>query len=324
MNTTPEFSLSTYSESTRKQYIGRLNTIKNLFTTQFPNQPFNILNFQQLIPFITDTVLHIQTRKGYYSAVLAHLSETAGKNSEAYLKYHEEFVKLKKNCNEMAKQQELSQKQKDKYLTKSDLEDLFKKCWSDTPNVESKYNIGNDYLILLGLYAIQAPVRADYWDMPIVTHSEYINPNCSILFSANRNYCVLNTENPTQPSYFVFNKYKTDQYYGQQKINIHPVLESMILRRFKEGNNRVLPFINNSNQLSQKVRALFKNLTGKECSITLCRHAWVYDLYATNPTIQQKEDLARRMLHSRQIQEFYRTNEDNNCLIVDSEGEDAS
>jgi hypothetical protein len=58
-------------------------------------------------------------------------------------------------------------------------------------------------------------------------------------------------------------------------------------------------------QLSEKVQAIFKDYTGKEVGVSLLRHAYITSVYPTLTTIKQKEDLARRMLHSATLQEQY-------------------
>lgn len=130
-----------------------------------------------------------------------------------------------------------------------------------------------------------------------------------------RNYCQLGA---VGDSFFIFQKYKTFKTYGKVIVKIESALVELLKHHYHERKEKyVLPEHWTQGQLSEKVRAITKKYTAKECSIGLIRHAWVFDLYKTNPTLLQKEDLARRMLHSVAVQELYRTSEELGVLNLE-------
>jgi hypothetical protein len=248
-----------------------------------------------------------ETAKGYVSALLWKVSD---KTSTAWDKYHEYFNTLKDQCNQKAKQQQLPEGRKEKYLTKDQLVKAYQKCYAQFLATNLDYY---DHLVL-ALYIIQAPVRADYCGMRIVSKSD-----TTAELDKEQNYCLLAPPEQSQyGSHFLFRKYKTSKTYGAVSIPIEPDLEVILREHFFVRKNRdVLPDFWTPNTLSQKVRHLTLQYSGRACSIGLIRHAWVCDLYKTNPTILQKEDLAKRMLHSVAVQELYRTDEDMEILNQD-------
>lgn len=295
------------SATTKKAYEGRLRAFGDYLTLYKyragdDQYDFSIYNWVDNIAFIKfgGKYTNPETAKGVVSALLWKVE----KQSDAYKQYHALFDTLKRTCIDRARQQQLPDNRKSKYLTKDELIDCYSLC-------HSKYLSDNqDYYdhLVLALYIIQPPVRADYCGMEIVDTALTECP-------ANKNYCQLSA---VADSFFVFQKYKTAKTYGKRLIKIEePVVELLKHHFYERKEKYVLPDFWTQNQLSERVRAITKKYTGKECSIGLIRHAWVYDLYKTNPTLNQKEELAYKMLHSVAVQELYRTSEDLTILNLE-------
>ena len=49
----------------------------------------------------------------------------------------------------------------------------------------------------------------------------------------------------------------------------------------------------------------FENITGKRASVDMLRHAKITDFLKSQRTVKEKDDLARQMAHSRQVQDLY-------------------
>lgn len=144
-------------------------------------------------------------------------------------------------------------------------------------------------------------MRCDYVKMMFVDDSQMIE------LDAEKNWCVMSK---TEKCYFVFNKYKTAATYGARCLPIEKDLQDLLrLHYYVRKEKYVLPEHWDENYLSRRVRDICEKYSAKKCSIGLIRHAWVFDLYKTNPTLKEKEELARRMLHSVAVQELYRTAE---------------
>ena len=300
--------MSSLSDSTKKAYERRIAVLEGYITGDKYRQgqedyEFSALNWVDNLAFIKfgGKWGNCETKKGIVSALL---NKVENKESEAYKQYHSYFNELKKVCIDRAKQQQLPDNRKTKYLTKDELLECYSLCHSKFLADKQDYY---DHL-LLALYIIQAPVRADYCGMEIVdtSLSEY---------DQKKNYCQLSA---VADSFFIFNTYKTSKTYGKVIIKIEEPLVELLKTHFYERKEKyVLPDFWSKAYLSERVRMITKKYTGKECSIGLIRHAWVFDLYKSNPTIADKEKLARKMLHSVAVQELYRTSEDLTILNLE-------
>jgi hypothetical protein len=296
------------SESTKKAYEGRLTTFDGYLTSAKMREGdleynFSEKNWVDNIKFLTfsDRYKNVETRKGVLSALLWKIGD---KESEAYKKTHEAFDRTKQECIKKAREQVLPDNRKSKYLTKDQLLECYTLCHSKYLSDQQDYY---EHLIL-ALYIIQPPVRADYCGMEIVD-------TAITEYEPHKNFCQLSA---VADSFFIFQNYKTKKTYGKVIIKIEEPLVELLKHHFYERKEKyVLPEFWSQNTLSEKVRAITKKYTGKECSIGLIRHAWVFDLYKTNPTLSQKEDLARKMLHSIAVQELYRTSEDLHILNLE-------
>ena len=288
------------SASTTRAYEGRLNALVkylkdagieyNLFELQKTEGARQVINW-----FKSDNIKYKnhETLKVVLSALLWKVQKT----SDGYQLFHAYFTEVKKVCIANARKQELPENRKSNYLTKTELLEAYQKCYMEMIQGNEDYH---NWLVL-ALYALQPPVRADYCNMKIFAFRS------AQTFDRENNYCSLGG---SDNSFFLFQKYKTAKTYGSVQVPIHPDIVGYITGRFiQKKEEYVLPPSWTPAYLSERVKTVCKKYTGKECSIGLIRHAWVFDLYKTNPTLAQKEELARCMLHSVAVQELYRTNE---------------
>jgi hypothetical protein len=302
----------TVSESTKKAYQQRIDRIQmELYrymkgidmregSTLAWDYEFDVSDYKLILGALNDEaklpkakVYGVETKKGYLSALMWAIAD---KESEAFKAYHAEFDKVKKECIERAKEQKLPEARQQNYLNKDELIELYQKCYTKF------LATGQDYYdhLVLALYIIQPPVRCDYVKMKFIDRDI---PE----FDKDSNYCLMDKASPCK---FIFNRYKTSKTYGTVALPIEKDLQDLLRLHYYERKEKyVLPDHWDENYLSRKVRDICEKYTSKKCSIGLIRHAWVFDLYKTNPTLHQKEDLAKRMLHSVAVQELYRTAE---------------
>lgn len=292
-------SEKTLSDSTIKAYKGRLDALEMYILGDKMNNregyyEFSPLKWQDNIEYLKNSqgYKNMETRKGVLSALLWKIGD---KDCEAYKKTHEYFNQVKHFCNLKAKQQKLAGDRLERYLTKDELMDCYNLCYAKW------LADGRDYYdhLILALYIIQPPARADYCGMEI---TEILPVDYT------RNYCWLK---PEGTCYFIFNEYKTKKTYGTIHIPIEKDLLDLIKEHYHTRKEKyVLPEFWAKSFLCDKVRNITAKYTGKECSIGLIRHAWIIDFYKTNPSILQKEEMAKKMLHSVAVQELYRTSEE--------------
>ena len=265
---------------------------------------------------------NIQTRKGAYAALLWKLGTyTSDTAKDVRLAVQKKFDELKKECNKQTISQELTPSQLALYMPYPDLLALAAKANSAVDWEKETYTDNLLYYTIIALYVYQPPVRADYWDMEIIEY--YPENDYKHLTSLddkvlqridsdtkyaqedrkNKNSCYIT---PTD-TYFVFNNYKTAKTYGQVIVKAEFIIHNLLRHiHFNLKKWEVLP-IKTPNSLVKYVKLAFESVGGKPTTIGLLRHAYIVEFYKKNPTIVQKDMLARKMLHSRSIQECYRS-----------------
>lgn len=294
------------SDSTKYQYEGRLRKI----ATVCPD----IKRISEHLSRVDDMYQNLQTRKGTYSAILWKLrsleqSPERDASIQAVLK---KFDDLKSACNAEAKQQNLTPNQMLNYMSYTDLLTLYNKATGQV-DLGKEYNDELLYYTLVCLYVVQPPVRADYWNMEFVQlFDAYLEGQEDKMKAAHwivkcpdrtKNYCIVC---PTE-SYFVFQNYKTASTYGIQTVKAEWAVNHLLRHLAINLKQETVVPLATPNALVKAVKKAFAYFGGKEITIGLLRHSYIMEFYKKNPTILQKEELAKKMLHSRNIQEYYRS-----------------
>jgi hypothetical protein len=156
-----------------------------------------------------------------------------------------------------------------------------------------------DYLIV-SLYTLNAPVRADYANMKIVK-------NLCKSINSKTNYLVLQN-NP----YFIFNVYKTSKFYGQKKCEIGIELRRIISEWFQKY-NRSQKFLlihadgtpMDENDLVIRIRKIFRKVIGKDVGINILRHSFINSLADMLAVSKKLEKISKDMHHNMEMQLKY-------------------
>jgi hypothetical protein len=149
--------------------------------------------------------------------------------------------------------------------------------------------------VVVSLYTLNAPVRADYGAMEVHTRRNK---------SRTENELIWNSK-PT----FIFRKYKTAGGYGVVEIPVSKPLVA-VLKEWFEHLGSVPKYLlgetaTSSNTFAVYIAETFKKHTGKSLGVSLIRHSYITHVYPTLRSLAKKEELARRMLHSTERQERY-------------------
>ena len=242
---------------------------------------------EEAIEFVRKNFKNLGTKNCYMSA-LKHYA-----NAEDKVKYQTETKKDMPALQEQQNSQTLPENKLDNVLTWDEIT----KAYEDAYELSRAGKFPIEHLVVLGLYSLTDPVRLDYANM------EYLatNPHAEDFKNdTTKNYCWLG-EKPC----FVFNHYKTASKYGtNKKISIPDRLLALLKLHQSIGNLYV--FAGSPNNLGKRLNSLLTKLTGKSCTLNLIRHARVNKLYEKNPTIVEKDALARNMTHSYTEGERYR------------------
>ena len=244
---------------------------------------------QQAIDYVKTTYPNVSTQNGYFAS-LRHFA--LGTPDEAVYSASAKAIRAEKDNKE--KSQTLPEKRAKKMLTWPELQEAYTKakelCESNKLNFEK--------FLLIALYTQIDPIRADWSDMEYITDIAQVQPS--------KNYCCFTDKDN---GFFILQEYKSSKRYGRVDIAIPTHLVEILTKHWNGGGFGGNKFVysGNSNSLCHAVSRAFETVTGKATTVSLIRHARIDAFYKTDPTIGEKEDLARRMLHSPAVGERYRT-----------------
>lgn len=157
--------------------------------------------------------------------------------------------------------------------------------------------------LIVGLYTILPPRRADYWNLVFKTSGdEKPQKNINLLVKTSKGL-VLN-----------IGDYKTKKTFGTIVIKLYKTykqLEDLFNEFIKEeglkDGDRVFESarINSANSFTKKVNSLFKKLTGKELGINMLRHSYINNFLSESRSLEERERLGLLMGHSAMTQMLY-------------------
>ena len=154
--------------------------------------------------------------------------------------------------------------------------------------------------LIYSLYTIHAPRRLlDYSEM-------FISNNIDIdKLDQVKNYIICENDIPT---YFVFNKYKTNNFFGKQKIKINNNL-SLIIQEYIKINklNYNDSLLNNikSNTLGKYITNICKKIYNFSITETGLRNSYITYINNKKLTLNEKKTISQMMAHSLTEQQKY-------------------
>lgn len=181
-------------------------------------------------------------------------------------------------------------------LTEAQQEKFMK--WDDIMKAYKSFEPSNDTrwkeYVVMSLYLLQAPVRADYGEMQVFPKYDKKRTGNELIWN----------KNPV----FVFRDYKTAKTYGEVKIPVSKPLQNVIRGWFNHLDGTPTYLLGNEispNTFAVYVARTFKKLVGRELGVSMLRHAYITHMFPKLKSIKQKQLLAKKMLHSRDLQEKY-------------------
>ena len=264
------------SEASIKQYESRIALLNKAGFTDFTAQVDDVIDYLSKLSTFSN-------RKLYTSAILYSYNKTTPPNA------YKEFIKIQFEAQtKKDDEQKLSPKQDEKYLSWNELLDVQKKL----ANMENKNKTQWREYLVVSLYTLIEPIRADYGNMKVVRKVE------------TGNQLVLGDARP----YFILTNYKTAKTYGDVRIEIPDDLAEVINNWFEflgQEPEYLLDQVYSGKTLSNYIRRVFEKYTGKPVGINLLRHAKITHELSTPKSILEKRKLASSMLHSKERSEKY-------------------
>lgn len=226
----------------------------------------------------------------YYSAIKYELNKL-DKPFPVPREYQDEIDRLAGKQKETAKNQELSEKQVANFVPYEDLLAVQQKLEAKTDKSDNDWK---DYIVA-SLYTLQPPVRADYGEVKVVKKRSTTRTGNELVWGQKGG------------DYFVFREYKTKGTYGVVEVRVSPALHDAIASWFLhlgKTPSTLLGRVVTPNDLLGLINHAFRS-TKKVVGINLLRHAYIKHHFPQLTSIKQKEELAMKMLHSKDKQEEY-------------------
>lgn len=165
--------------------------------------------------------------------------------------------------------------------------------FKEIESIRNKLEDGSDGKLLISLYTMIPPLRADFDKVKISdeTKGNYINLNKKIL---------------------VLNEYKTDKVYGKKIIKLpNNLMKQINISLEKKPRDYLFSKLDgttfNSNSWTVYANRLLKKLINPKFSLTMFRHIYISrpDLNISDKTLKNKKEVADSMGHSVETQSKY-------------------
>jgi len=271
--------MSTITSNTKKCYECCINRLKQ--EDIFPliqKHPKLVINWINSSSSKTNS---LSTQNSFISAILWYLrTEWPTTDLTAYTTESKRLQALRKD---LAKKQILPEAKMSEMLE-----------WNDVLKLKEKAvkELSKDDLLIYSFYTEMPPLRADFTNLQI--YPRYAEGRAG-------NYIV--SSNNLINWRIVLQEYKTSKTFGKQVRTLPINLILLIKEARKESGDKLLCM--SENVLSKRVTSIFEKLSGKSMSINLLRHSYIKYFLSVKRTITEKEQLAKQMLHSKDLQERY-------------------
>lgn len=266
--TTPIKEKKSLSASTIKQYESRMSLLSNAGINP-------VADPQSVLDWFAKTKQGESSQKLYLSAI-KHQTPAPFPTI-----FQDKINDLYAKQNEKDKQQKLSAKQEAKYIPYDKLVAI-QKGLKDVKGKE------RDYLVA-SLYILQMPLRADFGDMRVFKAYSKKRTGNEFIFKK-------------KPE-IVMREYKASKTYGEVRIPVSLAMLDVIKGYFEFLGHTPKYILGDEPMTASAFAGLVEKVFG--VGVSLIRHAFITHIFPSLKTIAQKQVVADRMLHSRNLQEKY-------------------
>jgi integrase len=295
-----------YSTVTTNQYNSCITSIRRIYIDTLKQDftiPQSLQNHKQIYDLLSN-VHKKPTIMNYLSAILWKLRKDHPDTSDLQQSYHEYAKQLKAEIEreKIGKEFDLTDKEIKSFMLWEDILTIYQTVSSSLDR--QNYNSFLDFVIL-SLYIIHPPVRADYANMRIFIDESSVPDNFT------ENYCVLQT-NPR----FVFQQYKNSKHKGNTVISIDPELHDILLdwieinpsdyllSSYVISKNIYKPFTETT--LCKRITSIFMKYSNTPVTINTLRHSFISFISKHDQLVDIKKENANKMMHSLSMADKYR------------------
>lgn len=229
--------------------------------------------------------------------ILAALMALVGKAHAG--RYSEQMVSDVGEYNAWLAKQEKTEKQKENWKSVADIDAVVKEYEG-----RAKLAMKKD-----GALTAEDRKNLTTWMLLAMTTGYYIPPRRSMDYALMkfRNFDKA-TDNFLGKTHFVFNQYKTAKTYNQQSVEIPRPFLTLIkkyIQTIPDGVDTLIYDANNNPMTSVKITQRLNRLFGAKVSVSMLRHIYLTDKLGNIPRLEELNQLAEDMGHSRQMQMEY-------------------
>jgi len=289
------------SKSSIVSYVNKINKVSNLLLGHGFNGDFKFLDdAEKVIKTIEESDL--SSKKDYLSGVVKILKHRKGTKPEVIAEYQKGMANFKNAEYSLRKDNKATKKQKSDFIP---LEEIRKKIEDYKP----KDDMELIYKLICAFYFEGDLVpRNDLGVVKFVSSSK--KPS-----SLNKDFNYIVLDKAKNPIKLIWNRYKSDNTYGQQKFEIPPNLKKILkeyIDTFGKQNGDFLFLMRDGETPFAKTNFLdiignaTEEVLGKRLGVDTIRTIQISDFYNTElHSINEEEEDARRYLHSKDIHKEY-------------------
>jgi hypothetical protein len=287
------------SENSKNNYKYRLERLVNLTNKDID---WVIANCPKTLTILkTKGIKEPQSVKAMINAILTIFKHTKGlkdTKKKAYTCWINHF-------------KEVNQKAEEKYetITPSDKQIEAYVPWPEIIQKRDALDKDSQEYLILSLYTMLPPARADFNKVKIFNNT---TPTLEQV-KEYPNHLIITTK-PTQSMKLVYNEFKTKS----QKLQVYEKhlpdnLTQVIKHSLKQSPREFLVVSEKTNEpyhkpnsFTQHVKRVLYKIFNKTMSINTLRHSFVNSVDMNTITPQEKEQLAKEMMHSPEMFDRYR------------------
>ncbi len=203
--------------------------------------------------------------------------------------FQDEMVKRREEYKKLDRAQEPTDKQKEKFIPWDDIIDLRDQYWEGMTDTER---------LLISLYTMIPPARADYTPMKIVSRKP-------TKMEDGYNYLVMRPKT----AHFLFHAFKNHKTIGDRYVAVPKKLFAIIQKYVQPGQAYLLEHAGTpwtEAQLGDGVRKIFQRYLDMNTGISMIRHAYATNIHAGEKSMKENEKIAHSMMHSPDMSQAYR------------------
>lgn len=289
--------------STAKSYASTINVIGKSIGKPLKSVSDIISNIQNIYNSFSGDISP-SIKKNRQTSLLVVLDDGSDKYRDIISHLKKLMIENADKYDEVLSEQKKTQKQKDGWLEWSTVVERYNRLKSEiapifkadaTLNKSDFFKI--QLFVILSCYILIPPRRSEYVHFKIRNFSTEVPPK--------NNSSTFKGDNYMDGLKFVFNRYKTFNKYGTEKVKIPTILKN-IINKWKTinksdylivGSNRMKPI--GAAQLNR----IFNNFFGKNLGSQLLRHIFISSKFRDGGTYREMKETARDMGHSLQQQQ---------------------